>query len=1011
VVLQGGTAVVNVVANGAALASSISGAVTNATQRVGRSLQASGLAMTKFLTVPLAAVGAVSTKLALDFNTTFSRIEALAGDIGHTTEEAKGFVLDLAHATGQDPGGLAEAMYFAASAGLAAKDVFPVVRASAQAAATGMADAATNAKLLTTVLHDYAGTGLDATNAMNILTRAIKVGKAEPADFAENIGIVIPLASQLGVSFQDVAAAIAQATNAGVEASRATTGLRFLLAALQNPTEESKKKFEDFGISIQDVQSRIAEPGGLLAVMQDIAKTFDLTTVAGKEAWGTITGGARGAVIANTLVGNSAESARKLWEELGLSAKDTATDFQDAFDIMKKTPQFKFNQALTDLKETAIELGNILIPILVHDVVPAIKDAAKWFKNLDDSTKKTIVQVGLLVAALGPLLAIFGSILRVGGGVINIISKIGTASAGAAGSAGGAGSTATAIGTGFAEAAVGVGAFAVAAKQGFDQLQRFKDGDFEGFVNGVANAWEVWGGVMTGISQDVGRVGTSLKVSQESIEAWATQLARGTLTGRELTTALLATGASAEEVAAIIEQVKAAQEGANIATHAWLNDLVKSGDLSRGHARNLDAIVTGYGNLGIALSQTDRDMVSNLIKVGDFQGALKLLRTRLKEISDKKWHVEVTTKAETAALDALNTKMRGLGFHQTQGGEWQMNASVLVHTRPNSPWPWEVIEDGLRSIGFQKRAGGSSGGGEAFFMKTIIEVTSNFEHVKSRLETLIPLIRAAAGEGAADQARAFSRDLNKLEKQFDRLKTKATDFRDAIKGAFTDSADLIGTIGDELERFRQEQEDFLQAQAEGTLEPGQVAPEAVNIQALIQNQVNQASQLAKLLKQLQSEGLNVANLTDLAGQGAGAIPIAQALLNDPALIDQLNNAQESIARITQKTADQMTQAAFGEKLLKMSSALDTLLERLNHFLDGLHPEKINDKNREFVDALDHLINAINNATGQIGGGGGNGNNGRGGVTVNVFGAGGEETARAVREELLRIGRNNGGTGL
>jgi TP901 family phage tail tape measure protein len=968
-------------------------------------MQATGLAMTKFLTVPLVALGAVSTKMALDFDTTFRKIDALAGDIGVSTADAKERVKELAHATGQDPGGLAEALYFTASAGLQVEKVFPVLKASARAAASGMGDASTNARLLTTVLHDYEGTGLGAANAMNILTQAIKVGKAEPAEFAENIGVVIPLASQLGVSFQDVAAAIAQASNAGVEVSRATTGLRFLLSALQNPTEESKKVFEEFGVSLQDIQNRLQESGGLLEVMQSLADTFDITSVAGKAAWGTITGGARGAVIANTLVGNSAESARLLWEKLGQSAKDTSTLFVDAFAIMKQRPEFKFDRALADLKVAAIELGETLIPILIHDVIPAIQDVVHWFTELGEGTRKTIVQVGLVAAAFGPLLAVFGSILRIGGSVASTlfnvakaITGIGTAQAATA-ATGKGGTAATAAGatagSGFvagltnfvAQASPAlIGAFGeflgpafIFWQQNFEKLGAQTEDQFNEMVQGLIQQFEESNGAIVGSGEGVAN----------NIEFLTRQY-----------------GLNAAALKVVVGQNVSYAKALDLISGKFgvFKGILALASTDQGKLGQELRLTAQYAkDLGLKLTPAQAEILQTMVETNNLSGALRVLRKLSK--------IEIKANADTAqaqgALDALKSKMIGLGFKQTGEG-WLASAKIIVHATPNSPWPWEIIEDGLKRVGFTKRDGGG-GGDAAFFMKTIIEVHADFSHVQERLQTLIPLIREAAGEGAADQARAFARDLKGLEKQFDRLKQKALDFRDAIKGAFSDAADLIGTVGDALSQFASDQAQFLQDQQAfqegGGVGTAPTAPNAPDISALIKAQVAQAQQLASLLKKLQSQGLNVANLTQIAGQGEGAIPIAQALLDNPELIQQMNQAQEQIANITQQTADKMTQAAFGDKLLKMSGALDTLLGRLNHFLDGLRPEKINDKNQEFVDALDHLIHAINNATGRIGGGGGGDN-----VTINVSG-GSEQTGRDVRDALLQLKRRNLTTGL
>jgi hypothetical protein len=302
--------------------------------------------------------------------------------------------------------------------------------------------------------------------------------------------------------------------------------------------------------------------------------------------------------------------------------------------------------------------------------------------------------------------------------------------------------------------------------------------------------------------------------------------------------------------------------------------------------------------------------------------------------------------------------------------------------------------------------------GKFFVQGLIVGMQSQFKSVERLLEDLVPLMQKAIGTGAADQAKAFLKELEGLDKRFERLKTRIGNFRSAIRGAFTDASDLIGTIGAALEQFRSDQEQFLQDQAAFTGAEGQVAPTAPNapdIQALVAAQVAQAQQLAKLLKQLQDKGLSTANLADLASQGAGAIPIAEALLADPALIQSLNEAQQAIADITQRTADQMTNAAFGDKVERMSEALDKLLGKLREFLSGLDVPALKDETREFIDQLRRLNEALAGVGGG-GGGGGGGNN----ITVNVNvgpGADSAQVGRDVRDALLQLQRRNGSTGL
>ena len=149
-----------------------------------------GASMTRSLTVPILAIAGVSAKMASDFETSMTKVSALAGvaqkDIAGFRED----VLRLAGATAQAPVDLAEALYFVASAGLKDAQVLPVLAASARGAAAQMGDAATIGHLLTGVLVAYQKEAPSAAQAMDILVTAIKEGKAEPADLADRARVV-----------------------------------------------------------------------------------------------------------------------------------------------------------------------------------------------------------------------------------------------------------------------------------------------------------------------------------------------------------------------------------------------------------------------------------------------------------------------------------------------------------------------------------------------------------------------------------------------------------------------------------------------------------------------------------------------------------------------------------------------------------------------------------------------------------------------------------------------------
>lgn len=81
------------------------------------------------------------------------------------------------------------------------------------------------------------------------------------------------------------------------------------------------------------------------------------------------------------------------------------------------------------LAELGAAIGETLAPIM-DKITEVIQGVVDWFTNLDDGTKETIVTIGLLVAAIGPLLVVGGKVMSGISSITSALSAIGTSTAG-----------------------------------------------------------------------------------------------------------------------------------------------------------------------------------------------------------------------------------------------------------------------------------------------------------------------------------------------------------------------------------------------------------------------------------------------------------------------------------------------------------------------------------------------------------------------------------------------------
>lgn len=372
------------------------GALSAKTDKAGRLL-------TKNLTLPIVAVDAIAVKMAVDFDKTMTQIITLAGQSRQQVNAWKKDLLELGPALGKSPQELAEALFFISSSGIKASEALNVLKASAKASALGLGETKVVADAVTSALNAYGSEALDAEKATAILVAAVRDGKGEADAIAGAIGRVIPIASELEVSFDQVAAAIASMTLQGLDANEAVTALRGVLGTLLNPSSQATKLLAQFGLTAEGLRQELAQRG-LLATLGTLQTVFN----GNADAAGVVFGNIRALTGVFNLTGKNAARVKEVFSDL---ASTTGKDLADAFSTVAETPSFKLQQALAELQATLVDLGAEIVPL----VVAFAKGAGTLFhafRDLPEPIKKAAVAMSGFLAVLGPGFFVISKLLK-----------------------------------------------------------------------------------------------------------------------------------------------------------------------------------------------------------------------------------------------------------------------------------------------------------------------------------------------------------------------------------------------------------------------------------------------------------------------------------------------------------------------------------------------------------------------------------------------------------------------
>lgn len=367
--------------------------------RSGRQMSRIGGDLTRSLTLPLAGAGGASLKFASDFESSFLKINTLVGISGGVLDQFKEGIQNLSGPLGQSQQQLSDALFVITSAGQRGADALDTLEAASKASAIGLGKTTDIARAAVAAQQAYGKEVLTSTAAVDKFTAIVRAGNLEAAELAPTLGKVLPLASQLGVSFDEVGANIATFTRLGVPAAESVTALRSLLSNLIKPSAQASKELEKLGISANDLRDSVAN-NGLAATLQQLITAYDGNVEGLSRLFGNVEG------LANALgtAGKQGESYLQIVDEISKSNGIV----NEGFEKVSETAGFKLNQALVRLQNIGVQLGGTMIPV-VTDLLDVITPLVEGFNDLDPSLKKIIVSTGLLAAAAGPTVSILGN--------------------------------------------------------------------------------------------------------------------------------------------------------------------------------------------------------------------------------------------------------------------------------------------------------------------------------------------------------------------------------------------------------------------------------------------------------------------------------------------------------------------------------------------------------------------------------------------------------------------------
>jgi len=261
-------------------------------------------------------------------------------------------ILGMSVATGATFKDLQDGAYQVVSAFGAAADTSGILEVSVKAAKAGMASTTDAVNLLSAVTKGYGDTSIEAVNKVSDLSfMTVKLGQTDFPALAASMGKVVPLASAMKVSQEELFGAMATLTGVTGKAAEVSTQLRGTIQGFMKPSAQMKASLEGLGFASG---AALLEQEGLRGSLNLLMGSVNGNTTEFANLFGSVEAGA--AVLA--LTGGQAENFEQKIAAMGNASGATS----QAFSAFTDDLQFMQDQTRQSSEVMKKKFGDIFIP-------------------------------------------------------------------------------------------------------------------------------------------------------------------------------------------------------------------------------------------------------------------------------------------------------------------------------------------------------------------------------------------------------------------------------------------------------------------------------------------------------------------------------------------------------------------------------------------------------------------------------------------------------------------------
>lgn len=329
------------------------------------------------------AGAALAIRTLANFEQEIAAVGAISQASAKELAEFRDVAIDLGTNTRFSATQAAEGLTFLARAGFTAAESLEAIEGTLKLAQAGQLDLGRAADIASNVLKGFRLEVDQTARVVDVLALSANSSNTSVNQLGEALSFAAPIASGLGVSIEETTAAISALSNAGLQGSRAGTGLNRVLANLEAPTDKAKEILRSLGVEASEVQVTTV---GLTAAIDRLAEA-GVSTGQALEIFGQRGG------PAFEVLSSSVSDVERFTVQFGL-AGGTADELAEKLDDNLKGSLLALRSAFQGL---ILELGESGATGALRGLVDAATSGFRLLADNADTVRNVLLGVSVVV--------------------------------------------------------------------------------------------------------------------------------------------------------------------------------------------------------------------------------------------------------------------------------------------------------------------------------------------------------------------------------------------------------------------------------------------------------------------------------------------------------------------------------------------------------------------------------------------------------------------------------------